>query len=199
VFNKIIVLATLSLSLVFSSHAIAANVTINTDSTWRVSASLPSGNWQSDALYNDSNWAYATDITSKVYGGDPALTYIWNESAYTGGLQTWYRETFNLTDAVITSASLRGGVDDDAAVYVNGTMVINDMNGHANSFGPVDIAPYLHSGTNLIAVQAIDLGGGHALAIQADINTTPTPIPAAAWLFGSGLMGLAGVRRRVKK
>jgi hypothetical protein len=30
-------------------------------------------------------------------------------------------------------------------------------------------------------------------------NATPTPIPAAAWLFGSGLMGLAGVRRRLKK
>jgi len=32
-----------------------------------------------------------------------------------------------------------------------------------------------------------------------DVNisaTTPTPIPAAAWLLGSGLMGLAGLRRR---
>jgi hypothetical protein len=27
-------------------------------------------------------------------------------------------------------------------------------------------------------------------------NSTPTPIPAAAWLLGSGLMGLIGLRRR---
>jgi len=27
-------------------------------------------------------------------------------------------------------------------------------------------------------------------------HTTPTPIPAAAWLLGSGLMGLAGLRRK---
>ena len=28
---------------------------------------------------------------------------------------------------------------------------------------------------------------------------TPTPIPAAAWLLGSGLMGLVGFRRKIKK
>jgi hypothetical protein len=27
-------------------------------------------------------------------------------------------------------------------------------------------------------------------------DATPTPLPAAAWLFGSGLMGLAGIRTR---
>lgn len=32
--------------------------------------------------------------------------------------------------------------------------------------------------------------------IGANIDVTPTPIPAAAWLLGSGLLGLAGVRRR---
>lgn len=30
----------------------------------------------------------------------------------------------------------------------------------------------------------------------ANMDVTPTPIPAAAWLLGSGLMGLAGIRRR---
>lgn len=32
----------------------------------------------------------------------------------------------------------------------------------------------------------------------ANIDVTPTPVPAAAWLLGSGLLGLAGVRRRQK-
>jgi hypothetical protein len=30
----------------------------------------------------------------------------------------------------------------------------------------------------------------------ANIDVTPTPIPAAAWLLGSGLLGLIGLRRR---
>jgi hypothetical protein len=39
---------------------------------------------------------------------------------------------------------------------------------------------------------------GTATAVVADAGTTatPTPIPAAAWLLGSGIMGLAGIRRR---
>lgn len=39
---------------------------------------------------------------------------------------------------------------------------------------------------------------GTATALIADAGTTatPTPIPAAAWLLGSGLMGLVGLRRR---
>jgi len=31
---------------------------------------------------------------------------------------------------------------------------------------------------------------------NVDVEATPTPIPAAFWLLGSGLMGLVGVRRR---
>jgi hypothetical protein len=43
--------------------------------------------------------------------------------------------------------------------------------------------------------------GGNGLAngtvtIDYTYNATPTPIPAAAWLLGSGLLGLAGIRRR---
>lgn len=33
-------------------------------------------------------------------------------------------------------------------------------------------------------------------AVGANIDVTPTPIPAAAWLLGSGLLGLVGIRRR---
>jgi hypothetical protein len=35
-------------------------------------------------------------------------------------------------------------------------------------------------------------------AFGPNMDATPTPIPAAAWLLGSGLLGLAGIRRRNK-
>jgi hypothetical protein len=35
--------------------------------------------------------------------------------------------------------------------------------------------------------------------IQQQDPTNPVPVPAAVWLLGSGLMGLAGLRRRFKK
>jgi hypothetical protein len=37
---------------------------------------------------------------------------------------------------------------------------------------------------------------GYDYIIGANIDVTPTPIPAAAWLLGSGLLGLIGIRRR---
>ena len=35
-----------------------------------------------------------------------------------------------------------------------------------------------------------------AFAVGAAMNTAPVPVPAAVWLFGSGLLGLVGVARR---
>lgn len=32
--------------------------------------------------------------------------------------------------------------------------------------------------------------------VGANIDVTPTPVPAAAWLLGSGLLGLVGIRRK---
>jgi len=37
-----------------------------------------------------------------------------------------------------------------------------------------------------------------AIISQANLYTSPVPIPAAVWLFGSGLLGLIGVARRKK-
>ncbi|MCW9012419.1 MAG: VPLPA-CTERM sorting domain-containing protein [Gammaproteobacteria bacterium] len=43
--------------------------------------------------------------------------------------------------------------------------------------------------------------GTHYLSISMDngINITPVPVPAAVWLFGSGLIGLASIARRRKQ
>lgn len=46
-----------------------------------------------------------------------------------------------------------------------------------------------------------DIGGGDYdyNDLCASIKVTPTPVPAAVWLFGSGLVGLVGLRRKNKK
>lgn len=60
------------------------------------------------------------------------------------------------------------------------------------------------SGTNLMNFDAL-IAASHApgfdgliLTSEAGASTSPIPIPAAAWLFGSGLLGLVGVARRKK-
>jgi len=39
---------------------------------------------------------------------------------------------------------------------------------------------------------------GHTVYKQDMLIATPTPIPAAAWLLGSGILGLVGVRRKMR-
>ena len=53
-------------------------------------------------------------------------------------------------------------------------------------------------------LEFIDLstGGSNNAGAALDniiVSTTPVPVPATIWLIGSGLAGLAGVRRRIKK
>ncbi|HUJ16751.1 MAG TPA: VPLPA-CTERM sorting domain-containing protein [Nitrospirota bacterium] len=49
----------------------------------------------------------------------------------------------------------------------------------------------------LFTVDLSDNGAATTNIMASQANVTPTPIPAVAWLLGSGLMGLAGIRRRM--
>jgi hypothetical protein len=42
-------------------------------------------------------------------------------------------------------------------------------------------------------------GTAATTVMASGVEVTPTPIPAAAWLLGSGLFGLVGLRKRVKR
>ena len=53
--------------------------------------------------------------------------------------------------------------------------------------------------TTTAAIRSVDASGNAIfVAGTPDPNPVTTPIPAAAWLLGSGLFGLVGIRRRQK-
>jgi hypothetical protein len=54
---------------------------------------------------------------------------------------------------------------------------------------------YLTVITNIDKVTFTTTYPAGTLAVD-NINIIPTPIPAAAWLLGSGLMGLLGLKRK---
>lgn len=54
-------------------------------------------------------------------------------------------------------------------------------------------------GGTLFSMNLINDGSTSLDLLSGEADVTPTPVPAAVWLLGSGLLGLAGVGRRQKQ
>lgn len=178
----------------------SATVLTATDSSWMVTTINPiESGWNSNAAFNDSAWQSATELyNASDYQPSLVAKGIWSSGGRysTTETQIWGRGTFNL-GSLPSSASLNSTFDDDGDLFVNGTQVISDHNGYADNL-VIDITPYLVLGKNLIAFTATDnylqYGYNHSVWEQVDVNAVP--VPAAAWLLSSGLLGLIGVVRR---
>ena len=116
--------------------------------------------WRSDINFDTTTWEAPTPRGSAWWGPD-ADTPLYLRKVFTLG-------------GPVTEATLLVGVDDDAIVYVNGTLVASDTAVGIGGMGPINIAPLLRVGQNLIAVKAHDSvrgvggalrsGGGHGCA-----------------------------------
>ena len=91
-----------------------------------------------------------------------------------------------------------------AVTFGNGAHFSLNLAGNAdNSFGlsfyGADGMTSLLTGDPSGFATTIDMNANGAVINNnsSQVTVAATPIPAAAWLFGSGLMGLAGIRRKM--
>lgn len=130
-----------------------------------------------------------------------------NSNGVSEGSTALYAIDFNLNE-VASSASLELHIVVDnflggnlnQGVYLNGTAVSGNTAFIAGFPSETlilrdDIAPLLRLGTNTLYLNATDVGGPSGLIFRANIETTPVPIPAAIWLFATGMLGVLGFRK----
>ncbi len=114
-----------------------------------------------------------------------------------------YRLSFDLTGLDPGTALISGGWAADnsgTAILLNGVSTGNFVNSYS-SLKPFTLGSGFVAGINTLdfVVNNLPAGGANPTGLRVEFLSamaTPVPVPAAAWLFGSGLVGLFRFARR---
>jgi len=131
-----------------------------------------------------STWTFDKGGSITLTGGISNLGIANGSTLFTG--------TF--TDIVVISVPVYGSMKFHTAVAAFGDVKNSTL---ATYYGFADGLKW--AGNFNISYYATQQAGGALQSTQVltgDITNTPVPIPAAAWLLGSGLLGLVALRRK---
>lgn len=185
-----------TLAMVLLAGFSNAAIIVQTNDDWKaIEFSSASAGWNTDVNFDDSSWANAMEVYPVgPPNSDPNTFGIWDQSGLENGNNgIAARQTFNVSGTV-TSALINGAFDDDGLVYINGTLVYSDNNGSANNYN-FDVSSYLVQGTNLIAIQGINVQAPfHSAWLEIDAEVAAVPEPSSVSLLA--LSGLFLLRRR---
>lgn len=199
------------------AHALLA--VVDTDASWR--AIGPVGNqegtpigtvgaeweavnpgWNTGMSYDDSDpngWH-----ESVVTASDAFFNYIWSDpSEFFGATPSYFRKSF-VVNGPVTLGLLDFYADDDAQIWLNGHLVVNDVNNTASTQFDIDVSPFFVAGTNLLAVKAHDSwpyappGTNYQnLALHLEMETAPAvPEATTGLLVAIALLVVAGTTAR---
>jgi len=143
--------------------------------TWKFTTTAPAFNWSATG-FDDSNWATGPSGFGHNASRSVSVGTDWNTS------DIWLRREVELPEKIDGHPALWLFHDDDAEVYVNGTLVLKStgwLDGYT-LFAP-ESASAFKPGKNLLAVHCHQNFGGQFIDLGiVCIKTSPAPMPASA-------------------
>jgi len=136
--------------------------------------------------------------------GAPAGTQVINipGGSYYKGESGFFEMTFTLPAGLSNlSLSGAGNVDDNGTVFLNGNAITSTdgLTEGGNATFSTANSSFFRVGLNTILISDENYGGyPSGGAFYANISYTAVPLPGAFWLLGSGLIGLVGLRRKLR-
>lgn len=119
----------------------------------------------------------------------------------TGSLSGSYFDADNSGSATLNLNTWDGLIDGASQMSLFGFAGPCIGTGCSVTLGEITDGPTLYSGdvNSTIGIHMnFSLSAGDTVTFDTLFDVTPVPVPAAVWLFGSGLLGLVGVARRKK-
>jgi len=181
---------------------------IDMGSTWEYSV-LETDLWDNWATagYDSFEWDSATTTWATgdaAFGNDyvnpPNLPY---NTYWAPNTDLALEKEFFIDGVLLEPIQLNVASDNGFMVFINGEQVAK-----ANAEGytvyweyEISLLPpdFLSPGSNLIQVLAEDHGGATYFDLELTGDVAPVPEPTTLFLLGTGLLGLAGFRRKIKK
>jgi len=136
------------------------------------------------------------DFSGYITSGSAAIVSSFGSYSPTEGGQMALLDSVDGDSGVSTSLYL----NTEGNPGIDGSLIRFDISANAGDtltfdwvFSTGDYAPY----SDFAFISLVDTGAanGH-YEVLAEITPAPVPVPAAVWLMGSGLLGLAGLARR---
>ena len=185
-------IAMITATMTITSAALALTATIPVDTSWRAIGPVgdltgqginnaPSLAWEASHVgwntltsFDDSDSAGWKNAVQVIHPNVPFTRYWVDGTETVGSSPAYFRKVFNIPGP-LQSGTLDFNVDDDAKIYVNGTLVFDDSDGLVDDVSGLNIFAQLHTGVNLIAVKAHDQQGAQSIQGQLNISYIPEP------------------------
>lgn len=186
----------------FSSRSLAGLGTTATQTSYGSSSTITSSSLSGNDFmifgYNDTNGVSESELfaITEFYNDGGSLFLFGEGNSYFSSLNSSINSILTAIGSSM-SLSLTANLDNSGYTTFNNTAASSPYNTGVNSWQTAYAAQILlGDGTSLVQGVA-DNGFGVALAYEEHMS--PVPVPAAAWLFGSALIGFAAMRRKKLK